>query len=329
MGYVTLKDIADKAGVTVTTVSRALKDKKDIGTETKKKIRKIADQLGYIPDTHASRLRSNTNKTVGVVVTYLDNFFYSRILVGISDVLTAKGYTPITFSNSEDLGSEENILKTLAANRVAGVIIVPGSDLINKIDYGKYSFPIVTIVRKKMESRINFFINDSEKSGILVAKHFIADGRRNPAYMGVALPITCNEARLRGFAKTLSAAGIELKTQRIVNTEISLPAAYEETVKLFKNDSDIDSIFVYNDNIAFAVLRALNDIGIKIPEQVSVIGHDDIAEAQYYKPALSSVKVSRYKLGYESAESLLKIIEGRIENPVNRVYEPELIIRET
>ena len=329
MGYVTLKDIADKAGVTVTTVSRALKDKSDIGVETKKKIKQIADKLGYIPDSHASRLRSNSNKTVGVVVTYLDNFFYSRILIGISDALRERGYTPITFSNSEDPKDEEQILKTLASNRVAGVLIVPGSDLENSIDYGKYSFPVVTIVRKKLGSRINFFVNDSEKSGLLVGRHFAMEGRRNPAYLGVDLPISCNVSRRNGYRKGLESMGVELSSRRIIENGISLTAAYRQTRELFDRDRKIDSIFVYNDNIAFAVIRALHDMGIRIPDDVSIIGHDDIKEAMFYNPSLSSVKVPRYKLGFESASGLLKLIEGNSIALANQVYEPELIIRET
>lgn len=329
MGYVRLKDIADKADVSVNTVSRSLKDKSDIGAATKKRIKKIAEMMGYIPDTRASRLRSNNNKTVGVVVTYLDNFFYNRILIGISEALTGSGYTPIIFSNSEDINSEEGILKTLAANRVAGALIVPASDLINRIDYKRYNFPCITIVRRKIESRLSYFINDSEKGGELVGNLFAVEGRKNPAYLGVNLPISCNRDRVKGYALALEKAGVKLLEKRIICSGLSLHLAYEQTKEFFTRDKKIDSLFVYNDNLAFAALRALNDLGIKSPDDVRIVGYDDVEESQYSIPALSTIKVPRYRLGFESASSLLQLIEDGNTKCKNMIYQPTLIVRET
>ena len=203
MSYVRLKDIAERAGVTVTAVSRALKGKNDISESTRIRIQKIADEMGYIPNTNASRLRSNSNRSIGVVVTYLDNFFYNRILMGITDALSEKGYTPIIFSNQEDCKKEAAILKTLAANRVAGILIVPASDIENENSYEQYNFPCITIVRKKRDEDLPYFMNDSRMGGALIG-HFLAkEGRRNPAYIGVDLPISCNQSRFQGFAEAL------------------------------------------------------------------------------------------------------------------------------
>ena len=111
MVYIRLKDIAERAGVSINTVSRALKDRSDIGEETKRKIKAIADELGYIPNASASRLRSRENHLIGVVITHIDNAFYARILQGINDAVTDSGYTILVLSSGEDLGRETDILK--------------------------------------------------------------------------------------------------------------------------------------------------------------------------------------------------------------------------
>lgn len=329
MGYVRLKDIAEEAGVTVTAVSRALKNKKDIGEATRKRIQKIADDMGYIPDTHASRLRSNANRTVGVVVTYLDNFFYNRILMGITDALAKAGYTPIIFSNQEDREREEGILKTLAANRVAGALIVPAADMVNQNSYGRFKFPCVTIVRRKSGESLSSFVNDSEKGGALVGGNLAGEGRRHPVYIGVDLPISCNRSRLKGFGDALDRAGIPLEKSRILDSRLSLSETYQLTRSLIKRDGKIDGVFVYNDNLAFAVIRALVDAGVKIPQDVRVYGHDDVKEAQFSIPSLSTIKVPKYKLGFESASALVKLIEEGSAPVAARTYEPKLILRES
>ena len=137
MRYIRLKDIAERADVSINTVSRALKGKSDIGKETSKRIRKIAKELGYVPHAAASSLRSNVTKTIGVIVTYLDNPFYARILKGINDALAEYSYTAMAWENSEDIKKEKHILTLLASYRVAGILIVPASNLESDLNYDK------------------------------------------------------------------------------------------------------------------------------------------------------------------------------------------------
>ncbi len=329
MSYIRLKDIAEKANVSINTVSRALKDRSDIGEDTKKKIKRIADELGYIPNASASRLRSNENKMIGVVITHIDNAFYARILQGINDAVAKLGYTILALSSGEDLEREEVLLKTLVANRVAGTIIVPSRDLDNSLDYDHLGVPHITIVRKGNRNTRSFFITDSLESGRIASDFCINKGCRNPAYIGYHLPVSCNRDRQEGFKNGLKAAGLTINESRIVLCSASQEESYNATSRLLAKDRKIDFIFVYNDLMALGVMRAVYDAGLKIPDDIRVLGHDDVADARYYTPTLSTIRVPKYRLGYESATELVALIKDSKAPEKNVTYRPELIIRES
>jgi LacI family transcriptional regulator len=329
MGYVRLKDIAEKAGVSINTVSRSLKDKPDIGAETKNRIKEIAAAMGYIPHASASSLRSNQNKTIGVVVTHLANTFFSHILQGINDALSHSEYTILALGSNEDLAKEEKIIKTLYANRVAGLIIVPSQDLISSFDYDSLRVPHINIVRKGSQNSQNYFISDSRMSGHLAAEKILGEGKKNPWYIGYSYPVSCNQQRLLGYREGLEGGGLSLPEERVVLTDSTAAAAYEAVRNLLHRRVKMDSLFIYNDHMAFGVIRALFEAGVRIPDDVSLVGHDDIAETPYVVPSLSSIRVPKYELGYESASCLLDVLAGRQGGLRRVVYHPELINRET
>jgi LacI family transcriptional regulator, galactose operon repressor len=329
MAYVTLRDIAKNAKVSINTVSRALKDRSDISEATKKRIQLIANDLGYIPNVSASRLRSKENKMIGVLITHLDNGFYTRILQGISDAFADTGYMIIALSSNEDLKTEESLLKTLVSNRVAGTIIVPSQDLINTLDYDHLGVPHITIVRKGNRNTRSFFITDSYESGKLAADHFSSAGCSNPAYLGFNIPVSCNRDRLSGYREGLHDNGLPLPKERIFSCPATHQAAYDEVKKMLAQDNQIDSIFVYNDLMALGVLRAFHDMGIKAKDDIRILGHDDIADSRFYVPALSTISVPKHRLGYDSALELIGLIENSDTTERNVIYRPVLIERET
>ncbi len=330
MSYVRLKDIAERADVSINTVSRALKGKGDIGEDTTEKIRKIADELGYVPHAAAASLRSNATKTIGVIVTYLDNPFYARILKGVNDALAEYGYTAMVWENGEDMTKERHILTLLAANRVAGVLVVPASNIENDFNYDELKTHHLTIVRKGTLNTQSYFILNSLKSGQIVADHFLRAGRKKPAFLGVDIPISCDLERLAGYKERLERAGLMLNRMNIRKIRPSARYAYSAIKTWMEERPDIDSIFVYNDQLAFAVLRAFHDLGVNVPDDIAVVSHDDVESAQYFSPSLTTIRVPKYKLGFESAECVITMIQHK-EQKVDhqRVYEPELIVRES
>ncbi|TVR29856.1 MAG: LacI family transcriptional regulator [Spirochaetaceae bacterium] len=327
--YVTLKDIAEIAGVSINTVSRALHDKSDIGIETKLRIRAITEELGYIPDQTAARLRTKKKQTIGVVITHMNNSFYAHILQGIHDAISRLGYTMIALGSNENPDEEQRALVSLKANRVAGLIIVPSQDLINTLDFDQINVPHITIVRKGKLNTQSYFITDSHQSGVLVAGRFLDLDRTSPGYIGFDAMVSCNKDRLVGYKKTMEQSGIALPKEATIHCGSDMRSAYDATKHLLKKKADIDALFVYNDYMAIGVLRALHEMRIKVPNDISVIGHDDIDEASMLVPALSTVRVPKYSLGYQSASRLIHLIEKKDSFSKSVLNTPELIIRET
>lgn len=330
-GYVTLRDIASEAGVSVNTVSRALKDRDDIGVETKLRINSIAERLGYIPHAAASNLRSGGSKSIGVIVTHIDNAFFSRILQGVNDCVSASGYTVLTLSSNESHESEVRYIKLLMAYRVSGVLVVPACDLKSSVDYASIQTPHIEIVRKGRQSAGNYFVSNSRKSGELAAERMIAVGRRRPAYLGFSMPVSCNRDRYRGYADQLKKAGLAFDSSAVRHCHATSEAAFREMTGWIREGFPFDGLFTYNDAMAFGAMRALADAGIRIPEDVAVVGHDDVEVAQSFIPRLTTIQVPKYRLGLESARALLDLIEPSEELPLPKrvIYEPSLIVRDS
>jgi LacI family transcriptional regulator len=328
--YVRLKDIAERTGFSVNTVSRALKGKSDIGKDTSKRIRRVAEELGYVPHAAAASLRSKVTKTIGVIVTFLDNPFYARILKGVNDALAEHGYTAMTWENTENIPKEKHILTLLAANRVAGVLIVPASNLENDFNYDKLRTHHLAIVRKSIFNTQSYFILNSFKSGQIVADHFIQAGRQKPAFLGLDLPISCDRERFTGYQERFEQEGMPFDEMNIRKSGPTSRDAYNITKTWISERPGIDALFVNNDQLAFGVLRALYDQGVKVPDDIAVVSHDDVENARYSIPSLTTVRVPKYKLGFESAETLIHIIQHTEKNLNTQVvYEPQLIIRES
>lgn len=329
--YVTIRDIAVKAGVSANTVSRALNDKDDIGRETKEKVRNIARELGYIRHAAASGLRSGATRSIGIVLTHIDNEFFSRILQGINDRLAEKDYTILMLASNEDPEAERRNLDTLAAYRVSGILYIPASDLLGEAGRATIQAPHIEIVRHLPNAKGGYFVADSARSGSLAATYLISKGRRRLAYLGFDRPVSCNRDRLRGYMREAESAGLGMGPGDARVCEASAESAFMAMRAWLADGFDYDGLFVYNDVMAFGAIRALADGKRRIPRDVSVVGHDDIETAEAFIPRLTTIHVPKYELGYDSASALLDLIEGRRAAIAasHRVYEPELIARET
>jgi len=330
LSFTRLRDVADKTGFSINTVSRALKGKSDIGVATQKRIKQIADELGYVPHAAAASLRNKSTKTIGVILTYMDNPFYSRILNGINSALLKHGYTALTWGNNEDIEREQQILRTFISYRVDGILIVPARNLIREIDYDNLNICHMTIVRQGPQNCKDHFVIDSRRSGVLVARHFLEKGRKKPAYIGMNIPVSCDRDRWLGYKETYEEAGILPFKRNLKGSVPSSKEAYLALKRLVEEKVSFDCLFVGNDQLAFGVLRALHDLGIRVPEEVAVVGHDDVESAQFATPSLSTVRVPKFRLGFESTEALIEMIrKGKEHQGMARVYEPNLIVRET
>ncbi len=331
---ITIKDIAQKANVSPITVSRALNDKQDINPNTKKKIIKIANDLGYFPNMLARSLKSKKSKTLGVILRDISDSFYAEILHGISLEATREEYQIILSISSRsgvDLELECKTLKMLLEKQVDGLLIIPEHENPRYFSYlQNIHTPFVLLNRIPKRIQCDYVTTDQEQGSRLAINHFLASGRKNIAYL-VRRPLSSTvRTRIAACVNTLLSHGLAKDAIQVVECEDTLAAAYEQTLLTLKKRPGVDGIYAWDDVMAMGAIKAAIELGYKIPEEIGIIGYDDIELAKYFNPALTTVRQNIQHIGRTAAEILIdKINHGILFSDKRIVLKPELVIRGT
>ncbi|WP_245863478.1 LacI family DNA-binding transcriptional regulator [Petrotoga halophila] len=333
--FVTIKDIAERAGVSVNTVSRALNDKPDINPQTKEKIEKIAQELGYVKNIYATMLKSNVTHTIGVIMPDSSNPFFSEVFKGIDKAARENNYQ-IIIMNSEGLyENEEKFLKTLLERRVDGILLFPMQKSYEDIqELIKEHFPIVLVGREIDGWNVDEIFSDEEKGGYLATKYLIEKGCKKIKMITDQLYNSASYGRLQGYKKALKEKGLtfsedDIKICEGIHEGYHVKAGYDKTMEMIRKKEEFDGIFCYNDLIAYGAIKALKENNLKIPQNVSVVGYDDIAFSRLIEPELTTVKVKKFEMGYEAFQMLYKRIKSkqRDNSSTRKVLDVELVVR--
>jgi len=330
MKYITLKTVAEKAKVSVNTASRAINNKPDINKETKKQILKVAQELGYIRNAAAVALRTRKTGTIGVVIADNRNPFYAEVLSGMEEAAREKNYHIIFANTQRDYKKEEEAINLLLAKRVDGLLIAPvqdGEEDIRKLIEANIPFVIVGRDFKNIE--VDAVYNDEVEGGFLVTEYLIRKGHRRIALINGFLYKSPARGRLEGYKKTLKKYGISVDDALISVGDIDVKDGYERTKKLFEKGIDFTAIFAYNDMMAFGVMQAIKEKNLRIPEDIGLVGYDDIPFSSLINPTLTTIRLKKQDLGIESVKLLLSRINNRYKKPKKVILNVELIERET
>jgi len=325
---VTIVDIAKVVGVSYTTVSRALNNKKGVSSEMRDKIVKISAEMGYQPNTLARGLVSNSSKTIGLIIPDIMNPFFPKIARGVEDAASEKGYTVFLSNSNWDVEKEKECINSLVSNRVDGIIINPNStgDLVKLRDL---KMPVVYVNTKFTEKDV-CFINIDNVSGAKVAtQHLIDIGYKRIGFVGGTVKSYSNNKRLESYIDTLENNNIKVDRDIIVNSKFDTEVAYLETKKMLKIENPPDAIFAANDIIALGVMHAVSEQGLKIPEEFGIIGFDDISEAKLPQIQLTTMSLPKYLMGKKAFELLLEQMENDSINTAQYTIKPKLIERNT
>jgi len=328
--YVTIKDIAKIAGVSMNTVSRAFNNKPDISKETKERILKIAQELGYVKNFTASSLKQKESKIIGVVISDSANPFYAETLKGIEAAARKYGYQIILCNTERDYRIEKEMIRILIGRRVDGLIIGPvqtGYEDIKMLEDMK--FPTVILGRHFEDIEIDEIYNNEVKGGYLATKHLIERGRRKIVMLNGFLEISAARMRLEGYKKALFDYGIDFDESGVLIGDIDFISGYERTLDLIERKKEFDAIFCYNDMIAFGAVKALREKGFKIPEDVSIVGYDDVLYSELIDPPLTTVRIKKYELGFEAMKMLMSRLKGRRKKIKKVILDVELIVRKS
>lgn len=328
---ITIKDLARMAGVSVSSVARALNNRPDVAPETRQRILDLAEEVGYVPNALARDLRTEITRSIGMVVSDNSNPFFALLIRGVQDEAIERRFN-VAFANSdENYQQEVEAIRFLQELRVSGLLLAPTTDSVDHVfRYGGKSFPLVLVSRRIENTNVNWIIGDDVHGAYLATKHLLDLGHRDIIFVNGPLHISNAQDRLEGYKRALADFKVDYNTRLVYDGHLNAGDGYNTAQKLIMHCKP-RAIFCYSDFVAIGVIRALTERKLRVPEQVAVVGYDDIELARYLPVPLTTIRQSAYKLGRLSAKHLIDIIEGKNTEttPFHVLISPELIIRQS
>lgn len=328
---VTLKDVAAVAGVSIATVSKVLNGKDfDIGKKTIEKVKRIAKEMDYRPNSMARSMKTKVSRTIGLIIPDVRNPFFTDLARGAEDSAHERGYSLLFCNSDNDLDKEMGYIETLVQKQVDGIALAPSINRDQKREEAfKIPLPIVTLDRDVYFPEVKGHIHTENETGAYTAVNYLISlGHERILFLSGQLDIGVSIERLAGYRRALKDNGIDFDETLLKEGEYSFEFGYDYT-KENSLDPSITAVFCGNDLIALGVIKGLKEKGIQVPEEVSVVGFDDIFLSNINSPGLTTIRQPSYKLGFVTVQRLIDILEG-VEHPEFQLNIPlQLIIRES
>lgn len=342
---VTIKDIARQANVSTATVSYVLNGlEHKVSADTRKRIQRIIKETGYRPNLLARGLKQTQTKMIGVMLVDVINPFFAEIISGIHDACREADYHFILTYSEDDPAAELESLYTLIEHQVDGIIITPvvihendeNRDQIRRdrercvAELAARDIPIVSMINKLTPSGCHSITHDVHGGASQAVRHLIELGHRRIALMR-AVPLPAEpDPRYRAFCETLAAHDVVPDPELMIPCTLGIDTAYEAVKSFVARGREFTAVFAFNDQMAIGAHRALHEAGLSVPDDVALVGFDNIRESAYLDVALSTVNLPKYELGSMAVDQLLRLIRnGPRTTPSNVVLETQLVVRES
>ena len=327
----TIVDIARASGVSKSTVSLVLKDSPLVKPDTRERVERAIDQLGYVYNRSAANLRTARSSFVGMVISDLMNPFFTELAVAIEDALYRLGFIPILANTNEDRERQGKVLQSLREHGVAGIIMSParGTDAWSMSELMSRSIPVILTMRRIAGSPLPYIGPDNRAGSQRAVEHLMALGHRRIAFLGGDASMTTQHERVSGYRDALQGAGLPFDPELVFS---SLPnrAGGAEAIRVALASARRPTAAVcYNDIVAMGATRALALAGMTVGCDFAVVGFDDIVEAEHNAPPLTTVSANTSEMGARAAQSLLGLIDGADAEAMSFIGETHLVVRES
>lgn len=326
MTQYSIKDIAKLSGVSTATVSRVINNKGKYSEATREKVLKVIKKTGYIIDESAQSLRTNMTKTIGILVPDIKNHFFADLVQKIEEILFKKGYSTFICNTDRNSTKEKTYLKRLENKKVDAIIVISGSGMDGfKFESSLKQIPFVCIDREPQSINDTIFISSNHYQGALDATTYLLNhGVKHPLIVSNRISTSSN-SRLTGFKEALRKNNIKFTK---ANNYLLLKKE-TDFISFIKKHPNIDGIFATDDNIAIKLLVKLKEIKKKIPDDIQVIGFDNIPIDQYIIPSLSTVAQNSDRIAKITVRNVLSSIKGQGEKGSKILIPTKLIIRKS
>ncbi len=320
---VSLRDLASELGVSISTVSRALKNSPEISMEMREKVKKLAKKRNYRPNPFAMSLLKNAPRIIGIIVPDIVTHYYSSIISGINDIARNNGYSVIITSSYENYMLEKQCLEDLINIRVEGIIVCLSQETTDYTHFEalyQQNIPLVFFDRVCLIKQFSSVITDNEDSAFHAVSHLIETGSKRIGFIGGANHLEIVKQRKHGYLQALRNYKIPIEKELVYCKEIGYAPGYEGAHALLSLPNPPDAILGMTDSLAFGAMKAIREHNLRIPDDISLIGYTDEAHSNYVEPPLTAVTHQTYKMGQAACRLLLQQIKGN--NKVEQVVVP-------
>ncbi|ADE70947.1 MULTISPECIES: LacI family DNA-binding transcriptional regulator [Priestia] len=330
----TIKDIARVAGVSVTTVSRALNGYSDVNEKTRQKIAAVARELNYSPNTLARGLVMQKSKTIGLLVSGIsresvkDNFTF-EVLCGVNERASTLGYDLILFNTNTMMQREKTYTQLCRERRVDGAIIqgIKKEDPYLK-EVVESDIPCVLVDIPVHSNSVGYVTTDNALGAKKAVEHLASLGHKHIGMINGHEDAFVSQERLNGYREALKECGLSFRSEWVVSGNFEEKKAEKAVRELINRHKEVTAIFCASDLMALGALKACKELGLHVPKEMSIVGYDNIVLASYSSPNLTTVGQEVYQIGYEAADLLIEMLEGK-ETNMKRYLDTKLIIRES
>lgn len=335
MKKLTIKDIAKKFNVSISTVSKALNDSYEISESTKEKIQKYAKENNYKPNFNAISLKNRSTKTIGVILPTMLNYFFAQVFKGIEKTAIANGYKVITTISNESLTKENEIVEMLSNGTIDGFIVSLSKETELENDYSHLQdtidngIPIVMFDRVAQNIECDKVITDDYSGAIDTVKFLYKKGHKKIAFASTMSNLHIGQQRLEGYKKGLENVGLEFRPELVLEIHEKDYKKYESLFIPFIKDNEIDAIITTGESAAVASMKASLKNGYEIPKDIAVIAFSNGILARHSSPKMTTISQHGEIMGEKAASILIEKLKNKDKEKVTEVIKTDLVIRDS
>ena len=327
----TIKDVAKRAGVAPITASRVVNNSGYVSQEKRERVENAIAELGYVPNTLARSLRSRRTNTLALVLTDITNPFWTTVARGVEDAASAAGLNVIFCNTDESEEEQDRYLKVLLQKQVDGILLAPAHSSHEQVaSILSRNIPVVIIDRRIDGVEVDTVYCDSEGGAYELVGHLISLGHKRIAMLNGPTDVATATDRLAGYKRALAEANIESEGSLMFCGGFDIDSGYNMAQKVLALSPRPTALFAANNFIAIGAIRAFRDAGLSIPENMAVVGFDDLPETLVIDPFLTSAAQPAYEMGRQATTLLLDRLSGKAPDEIQEIVLPvELIIRQS
>ncbi|MET3443234.1 LacI family transcriptional regulator [Variovorax paradoxus] len=327
----TIKDVALRAGVSVTTVSHVVNDTRHVSAKGRERVEEAIRELGYVPNAMARSLKSNTTSTLGMLIPNSSNPYFAEIVRIVEDRCFGAGYTLVLCNTDDEPRRQSVYLQVLAERRIDGLIVVStgaGDDDSLVTQLHGLRIPTVLVDREIADPACDLVETAHMQGGLLAVRHLLSLGHKRIACIGGPVGVMPSEQRIEGWRMALAEAGATPNADALLwRGGFTSQGGYEAMHAILRTEQAPSAVFVCNDLMAIGALRAAHESGVHVPDDLSIVGFDDIELSAYTSPPLTTVAQPKERIGALAVDMLLERVGGKRRDARKVVLQPELHVR--